>query len=413
MRKKIIVRGPVLTQSGYGEQARFAVRALREHEDQFDIFIVPVTWGQSGWISEDSEEKKWLDFIINKTNHAIQNKIPFDVSLQITIPNEWEKLAPINIGYTAGIESDKIDPLWIEKSKLMDKIIVVSNHAKHGFDNTNWRGEDQNGNSIELKNEVPVETVNYCTRKYEPALLEIDLKTKFNFLAVAQWGPRKNLINTVKWFIEECYDRDVGLVLKTNIRKNCVADRIETERRISLALKEYKDRKCKVYLIHGDMSENELAGLYTHPKIKSLVTLTHGEGFGLPIFEAACQGLPVIAPNWGGQCDFLYVPVKSGKKTRNKAMFSKVSYTIAPIQDFAKWEGVLHPQSNWCYPEPGSFKRQLRETINDYKKKKKTAITLQKHIIREFSPEKQYKKFADAIMEVVPDTQSNVVKVFG
>ena len=98
MRKKIIVRGPVLTQSGYGEQSRFAVRALRAHEDQFDIYIVPTTWGQTGWINSDTEEKRWLDFIIQKTNAAIQNKVPFDVSLQITIPNEWEKVAPINIG---------------------------------------------------------------------------------------------------------------------------------------------------------------------------------------------------------------------------------------------------------------------------------------------------------------------------
>ena len=114
MRRKIIVRGPVLSQSGYGEQSRFALRCLRAHEDKFDIYIVPVGWGQTGWISGDSEERRWIDFIINKTNHYLSNKGTFDLSLQITIPNEWDKLAPINIGYTAGIESDKIDPSWIE-----------------------------------------------------------------------------------------------------------------------------------------------------------------------------------------------------------------------------------------------------------------------------------------------------------
>ena len=67
MRKKIIVRGPVLSQSGYGEQSRFALRCLRAHEDDFDIYIVPVGWGQTGWISGDSEERRWIDFIINKT----------------------------------------------------------------------------------------------------------------------------------------------------------------------------------------------------------------------------------------------------------------------------------------------------------------------------------------------------------
>jgi len=409
MRKKIIVRGPVLTQSGYGEQSRFAIRSLRAHEDKFDIYIIPVGWGQTGWISSDTEERRWMDFIINKTNHAIQNKIQFDLSLQITIPNEWERLAPINIGYTAGIESDKIDPTWIEKASIMDKIIVVSNHAKHGFDTTAWHGTDQSGKRIELKNTVPVETVNYCSRKWQPAKLDLDLTTKFNFLAIAQWGPRKNLTNTVKWFVEECHDLDVGFVLKTNVRKNSVADRISTENNIKSVLDQYPDRKCKVYLVHGDMTESELAGLYTHPKIKSFVTLTHGEGFGLPIFEAVCHGLPVVSPEWGGQCDFLYAPYRN----KNKAMFSKVSYTIAPIQDFARWEGVLHPQSNWCYPEPESYKKQLRETIEDHKKKKKMASALQKHVLKEFAPERMYQKFSDAILEVCGNQESNVVKVFG
>ena len=409
MRKKIIVRGPVLTQSGYGEQSRFALRALREHEDKFDIHIIPVGWGQTGWISEDTEEKRWLDFIINKTNHALQNRVQFDVSLQITIPNEWEKMAPINIGYTAGIESDKIDPEWIQKAKIMDKIIVISDHAKYGFESTSWVGTDQNGKKMRLKSNVPVETVNYCVRKWEPTKLDIDLKDNFNFLAVAQWGPRKNITNTVKWFVEECYDRDVGLVLKTNIRKNNVADRLTVQKNVKTVLDSFPDRKCKVYVLHGDLSQNELAGLYTHPKIKSLITLAHGEGFGLPIFEAVCHGLPVISPEWGGQCDFLYAPYRK----KNKAMFSKVSYTIAPIQDFAVWQGVLHPESNWCYPEPASFKKQLRETIKDYKKKKRMASALQKHVIEEFSSEKMYGKFADAILDVCGQEESNIVKVFG
>ena len=88
---------------------------------------------------------------------------------------------------------------------------------------------------------------------------------------MAQWGPRKNLINTVKWFVEECYDQDVGLVLKTSIRKNNVSDAIETENRIKQVLSEYQDRKCKGYLLHGDMSEQELAGLYPIQKLNRLL----------------------------------------------------------------------------------------------------------------------------------------------
>ena len=61
MKFRIIVRGPVLSMSGYGEQSRFALRALRKHEDKFDIFIVPIPWGNTNWINDNDEERKWMD----------------------------------------------------------------------------------------------------------------------------------------------------------------------------------------------------------------------------------------------------------------------------------------------------------------------------------------------------------------
>ena len=70
-----------------------------------------------------------------------------------------------------------------------------------------------------------------------------------------------------------------------------------------------------------DFLEEEMTYLYNHPKIKALISMSHGEGFGLPMFEAAYNGLPVIATDWGGQCDFLYMSDKNKKK---KAMFTKI-----------------------------------------------------------------------------------------
>ena len=101
MKKKIFVKGPVLSQSGYGEQSRFALRALKSQEDKFDIYIQPIPWGKTGWIWEESELRLWIDEKIKETQLLIQkNELQPDVSLQITIPNEFEKICPINIGFT-------------------------------------------------------------------------------------------------------------------------------------------------------------------------------------------------------------------------------------------------------------------------------------------------------------------------
>ena len=110
MKKRILVKGPVLSRSGYGEQSRFALKCLRSREDELEIFIIPINWGKCGWVWEDNEERQWIDEQIKKTAMYVAQGGQFDVSLQIGIPNEWEKLAPINVGYTAGIETTKVSP---------------------------------------------------------------------------------------------------------------------------------------------------------------------------------------------------------------------------------------------------------------------------------------------------------------
>ena len=126
MKKKILLKAPLLTRSGYGEQSRFALRSLRSRDDLFDIYIQPLQWGQTSWMTVVNEERKWIDAVIEKTIAYVQQGGLFDVSLQVTIPNEWEHLAPINIGYTAGIETTKVAPQWIVKANEIDSIITIS-----------------------------------------------------------------------------------------------------------------------------------------------------------------------------------------------------------------------------------------------------------------------------------------------
>ena len=96
--KKVLLKAPVLTRSGYGEHARFVLKALQQNPD-FDIYILPLNWGKSNWLFEDSEERKEIDNLIQKL--AVSKNQNFDMSVQVTIPNEWETIAPINIGVCA------------------------------------------------------------------------------------------------------------------------------------------------------------------------------------------------------------------------------------------------------------------------------------------------------------------------
>lgn len=401
--KKIILKGPALSQSGYGEQTRFALKALRKYPELFDIYLINTTWGRTGWIWEDTEERQWIDGLLSKTLVYSQQGGQFDSSLQVLTPIEWVSMAPENIGYTAGIETNKIAPQWINPACGMDRIIVTSNHAKHGMVNTVYPAVDNNQQEVIAKISTPVTVVNYAARKVDPdPNFEIDFPNDFNFLVVAQWSPRKNMEQTIKSFVEEFIDKKIGLVLKISTTCNAIIDRDFTKVRVEELLKEYPDRECSVHILHGDVSDGEMSALYRHPKIKAIISLAHGEGFGLPLFEAACNGLPIIAPAWGGQCDFIYMKQrkKKGKKIREQTvpMISTVEYEIKPVQAEALWEGFIVPDSQWCFPKDFRYKTKLREAVKKHGELKAQALKLQEHILAEFNEEKMYRQFAEAVL---------------
>jgi len=133
-----------------------------------------------------------------------------------------------------------------------------------------------------------------------------------------------------------------------------------------------------------------------------MVSLTHGEGFGLPLFEAAYSGLPIIAPGWSGQCDFLYMPFESKskkKKDKKKAMFAEVDFTLGPVPDVALWQGVIEKGMMWCYPTEGSFKLRMRQVRKNYDKWRAKAEELQAWVCEEFAWDKKHEELSISIWD--------------
>lgn len=418
MIKKVLVKGPGLSLSGYGEQTRFALRSLKNRDD-IELFFLDIAWGKTGQFCSDREEREWLNSLIQKTREYVRetnNNPAFDVSVQVTIPNEFEKIAVYNIGYTAGMETTKISAQWISKCNEMDLIVVPSLHSKEVIEKTTYKGVLQSTNEeVTVQVKTPVEVCAFPALLKESKQLQLGLSTDWNFLAVAQWGPRKNIESTVINFIKEFQNDDVGLILKLNTSKNSTMDKIVTERRlkalVNAAKETGKEYKCKVHLLHGNLTDEELRGLYRHPNVKALVSTSHGEGFGLPLFEAAIEELPVVAPAWSAHVDFLYAPKKiKGNKTKNKPHFTKIDYDLKYVQKEAVWKDVIVQDSQWAFVKDHSVKSSMREVYKNYGPKLSDAKKLSKVILENFAEEKQKDLFATlTLQQKEQESSSDVV----
>ena len=123
---KTLLKAPCLSLSGYGRHASQIFRALFS-DPIFDVYVENLRWGNTPQVTEDNDEKRAIKQCIKK--HIIakhQKQDQYDLFIHVTIPNEYEKLGKVNIGVTAGIETDRISHVWVSKCNEMDLVIVPS-----------------------------------------------------------------------------------------------------------------------------------------------------------------------------------------------------------------------------------------------------------------------------------------------
>ena len=346
--KNVLLRGPFLTNSGYGVHARQITRWAISKKD-WNVKVQTLPWGITPWLIDRHLEDGLVGQIMDRT--GIQSDFIFDLSIQVQLPNEWDdRFARKNIGITAAVETDRCNPAWIDKCNKMSVVVVPSKHAKLSLENTS---------AGRLKTPVIVvpESFHDEINQDIPAL-NIDFSTKFNFLVFGQLtgnnpeNDRKNLFYTLKWMFEEFKDdEDVGIILKTNSGRTTKIDRHITEKVVKQLVKEARKTAFpRLHFVHGKMTNTEIAGLMRHPSVKALVSLTRGEGYGLPILEAAAASLPVIATGWSGYTDFL-----------REGDYISVDYTLGPIHKSRVDGGIFMDGSRWAHPDEKDAKKKLRK----------------------------------------------------
>jgi len=363
--------------SGYGARSRDIVKALIKH-DKYDIKVISQRWGSTpfGALDRDNpEDQKILSLIWN------QPQLPFqpDIWIQVTVPNEFQAVGKYNIGITAGIETTLCDVSWIEGCNRMNLVLVSSNHAKQVFQNTSFEKKDKNTNqTVEIVKltkpvEVLFEGVDLTKYNYIPddlldgELVETldEIEEEFCYLFVGHWlqgvlgEDRKNVGYLIKAFFETFKNKKVrpALILKTNSATCSIMDREDILKKIDEVRKTVKGDLPNVYLLHGELEDRDVNQLYNHPKVKAMVSLTKGEGFGRPLLEFSLTKKPIIASAWSGHLDFL-----------NPEWSVLVGGELKPVHPSAVVQNMILDQSQWFSPNEAETGAKLKDVYENYKK---------------------------------------------
>lgn len=413
MSKPVLVfQAPVGTRSGYGERSRDLVRALIAL-DKYDIKIISTRWGSTPMNALTDQDE---DIVSRFLLHPLTQQP--EIYMQVTVPNEFQRIGKFNIGVTAGIETTLCDASWIEGCNRMDLILASSNHAKSVFEASTYEKRDSATNQLlgTLKLEKPVEVLfegvrlDKFKRGYSNKPLIEDLMNQvqenFAFLFVGHWlqgafgEDRKNVSGLIKTFFEAFKNKSdaPALILKTSIIGPAVVDREEIKKRIE-EIKSSMDTKNlpNVYLITADLTDEEMSDLYNHEKVKTHISFTKGEGYGRPLAEAALTGKPIIVSGWSGHSDFL--------DSKSSIL---VSGELKNVHPSAVWQGVINPDAQWFNINYNEALAYMKDVFQNYKSYAERSRKTFHHIKTNFSFDAMQSKLKSILDARIPDFPKNI-----
>jgi glycosyltransferase involved in cell wall biosynthesis len=415
-----IISSPVDTVSGYGARSRDFIKSLIKIKgEEWDIKLISQRWGQTpfGALNEDIKEEADLK---ERIIGALTMNLSFkpDVWIQITVPNEFQPVGKFNVGVTAGIETTICDASWIEGCNRMDLTLTSSEHSKKVFQSSKFEQKNQAGSLlsvIELNKPIEILFEGADLTKYfkSDVLTNFDIyddlstiKESFCYLFVGHWlqgeygEDRKNVGYMIKSFLEVFKNKKnkPALILKVSQGAPSIIDQEAILKRIENIRQTVQGNDLpNIYVIHGSLSDEEINCIYNHPKVKAMISLTKGEGFGRPLLEFSVIGKPIIASGWSGHMDFL-----------NVEFCGIVGGTLNKVHPSAVVPNTILADSMWFKPDDNQVGHAYNDVFDNYKDYTEKAKRLAYRNKQNFSFDKMAEKLDELLKQYTPEFPKHV-----
>ncbi|MBK4720923.1 glycosyltransferase family protein [Azospirillum sp. YIM DDC1] len=282
--KGLAVRGAFESATGYGHFCQRFIRTLRKQAVPLQTIGI---FGRESWREED-----------------LDPPVPAKALVNFLIPLAVERVPGLATVTFTMFEGTRIPPAWRRLSEHSDLIIVPSESSRMA-----WAAQGYPEDRLRV---CPLGIDPEDTAGGGPVPTLVDPRGRLvssyrhRFLNVSDFIPRKNIDGLLRvWLRSTARTDDAVLILKLGKGNNPAfgAELGELVRRTEIAVGKRMADAAPVVLIDQLLSNADMTGLLraaTH-----YWSMSHGEGWDLPLSKAGAMGLSLIAPHHSAYVDYL------------------------------------------------------------------------------------------------------------
>jgi glycosyltransferase involved in cell wall biosynthesis len=333
------IRGPFRGVSGHDHHVREFVRGLSALGAQIELVDLP-EW--SDIKLPTSMRDPWFE--------SLRSPVDARVFIQFCMPHQ-AVVDPemLNVNYTM-FEADRIHPLWAERAQLHDLVVVPAESCRRA-----WIASGVPPDRVEVC-PLGVDSARFGAHDITPAPLtdwEDQPLARFalRFLNIGERTQRKNLTGLVRcWLRATSPDDDAVLVIKIGSEgvgwERAAQELVAAQHDVGKTLSE----AAPLHIIDELLPDEELPRLFaaaTH-----YISLSYGEGWDLPMMEAAASGLELIAPAHSAYLTYL-----------DEDVAHLLPSQPVPVVEHNQWTGPFFVGSYWWKPDEDATVTLLQDLI--------------------------------------------------